>query len=61
MTINTMNSAALTAAAARKDLELLSSLIPWETLTEEERFVMEEGLQRIHTIMTINEEKMNKR
>lgn len=54
----TINSAAKTATAARRDLEILNDLIPWATLSYEEREIMNEGLQRIYDIMRENEEKI---
>ena len=53
--MTTINSASKTATAASHALAMLTDLIPWETLTTEERFVIDEALQRLYEIKKENE------
>lgn len=53
----TINSTSKTAAAASNVLTMLIDLIPWETLTTEERFVIDETLQYLYEIKQKNETK----
>lgn len=52
-----INSTSKTAAAASNVLTMLINLIPWETLTTEERFVIDETLQHLYEIKKENEMK----